>query len=215
MGLDLLVEGCAKPGFESEWRHLLERSFAGGEPSETDIARFQEISIPGHERIGAPRVGFDGTADAWIIERQNAKSPEEVAAVLKEFHGYYVLRLVKCDGVPDYSNSGLYNEVDETSFRGAFLNDCRDVLDEHLLDDAWNSKLPEAAVSYGQALLAAGDAARAAGLSPQPRRTFLSRIGLAKTVAPVATAEQLDIVRAAGRWFIFWGERGHAIRAWF
>jgi hypothetical protein len=31
----------------------------------------------------------------------------------------------------------------------------------------------------------------------------------------MALAEQLDIVRAAGRWFIFWGERGHPIRAWF
>lgn len=215
MGLDLVVEGCAKPGCESEWRRLLERFFAGKEPSEADIARFQEISIPGYERIGAPRVGFDSTADAWIIERQNAVSPEDVAAVLKKFHGYYVLRLVKCDGVPDYSNGGLYDGGDETSFRGAFLNACREVLAKDLLNEAWNSKLPEAAMSYGQALLAAADAVGTAGVSPQPRRTFLSRIGLAKTAAPVAIAEQLDIVRAAGRWFIFWGERGHAIRAWF
>jgi hypothetical protein len=27
MGLDLVVEGCAKPGYEKEWRRLLERSF--------------------------------------------------------------------------------------------------------------------------------------------------------------------------------------------
>jgi hypothetical protein len=215
MGLDLVVEGCAKPGCESEWRRLLERFFAGKEPSEADIARFQDVSIPGYERIGAPRVGFDSAADAWITERHNAKSPEDVAAVRKKFHGYYVLRLVKCDGVPNFSNGGLYEGVDETSFRGAFLNDCRDVLDKQLLSDAWNSKLPEAAISYGQALLAAADAAEAAGVSPQGRRTLLSRIGFAKTVAPVAIADQLDIVRAAGRWFIFWGERGHAIRAWF
>jgi hypothetical protein len=215
MGLDLVVEGCAKPGCESEWRRLLERFFAGKEPSEVDIARFQDISIPAYERIGAPRVGFDSAADAWIAERQNAKSPEDIAAVLKQFHGYYALRLAKCDGVPNYSNGGLYNGVDETSFRGAFLSDCGDVLDKHLLNDAWNSKLPEAAISYGQALLAAADTADAAHVSPQLRRTFLSRIGLAKTVEPEAIAEQLDIVRAAGRWFIFWGERGHAIRAWF
>jgi hypothetical protein len=215
MGLDLVVEGCAKPGCEPEWRRLLERSFAGEEPSEADIARFRDISIPGHERIGAPRVGFDSAADAWIAERQNAQSPEDVAAVLQKFHGYYVLRLVKCDGVPHYSNGGLYDGADETSFRGAFLNDCRDVLSEDLLNDAWNSKLPEAAVSYGQALLAAADAAEAASASPRPRRSFLARIGLAKTVDPVPIAEQLDIARSAGRWFIFWGERGHAIRAWF
>ena len=99
MGLDLVVEGCAKPGNELEWRRLLERSFAGQEPSETDAARFQEISIPGYQRIGAPRVGFDSAADAWMIGARKATTPEDVAAILKEFHGYHVLRLVKCDGV--------------------------------------------------------------------------------------------------------------------
>ena len=114
-----------------------------------------DISIPRYERIGAPRVGYDTTANAWITERQNAQSPEDVAAVLKEFHGYYVLRLVQCDGVPKYSNGGLYDGADETSFRGAFLNDCQDMLGEDLFNDAWNSKLPATAVSYGQPLLAA------------------------------------------------------------
>jgi hypothetical protein len=41
----------------------------------------------------------------------------------------------------------------------------------------------------------------------------LARLGLAKE--PMAITEQLDIVRTAGRWVIFWGERGHPIRAWF
>lgn len=214
MGLDLVVENCAKPGHEPEWRRILERFFAGHEPSEEDIARFPKISIPGYQRVGAPRVGFDSAADAWIIEARDAKTSEEVAAVLKEFHGYYVLRLVKCDGVPKYSNGGLYDGVDETSFRGSFFKGCQDVLGKDLLDEAWNCKLPEAAISYGQALLAAADVAQTAGLAPKPRRTILSRLGLAKTPEPVAIVEQLDIVRAAGRWFIFWGERGHAIRAW-
>jgi hypothetical protein len=206
MGLDLVVEGCAKPGHEPEWRLLLERSFAGEELSQAEVARFQEICIPGHQRIGAPRVGFDSAADAWIIEVQEAKTPEDVAAVLKEFHGYYAVRLVKCDGVPDYSNGTLCEEIDETSFRGAFLLDCPDVLGEDLLVEAWNSKLPEAAIWYGEALLAAAAIAEAADVP---------LVGLAKTAETVAVAEQLDIVRAAGRWFIFWGQRGHAIRAWF
>jgi hypothetical protein len=215
VGLDLVVEGCAKPGHEPEWRRLLERSFFGQDLSEADIARFQEINIPGYVRIGAPRVGFDSAADAWIIEARKAKTPEDVAAVLKEFHGYHVVRLVQCDGVPNYSSGGLYDGVDETSFRGAFLNDCRDVLSNDLLNEAWNSKLPEAAIRYGEALLAAADAAETAGVAGKPRRTILSLVGLAKAAEPVPVAEQFDIVRAAGRWFIFWGQRGHAIRAWF
>jgi hypothetical protein len=214
MGLDLVVEGCPKPGHEQEWRHLLELSFTEAELSEKDIARFREISIPGHERIGAPRVGTDLAANEWILKVRNARTPDEVTAVLKEFDGYFVVRLVDCDGVPKYSNAGLYDGADETSFRGYFLKECQDVLGKNLLDDAWNHKFPEQAVSYGKALLLAADAASGKA-KPKVRRTILSRLGLAKAPEPVPLSEQVDIVRAAGRWFLFWGERGHPVRAWF
>jgi hypothetical protein len=92
MGLDLIVEGCAKPGDEREWRHLLERSFAAEELSQAEIVRFQEISIPGYARISAPRVGQDRTANEWILDRK-PRTPEEAAAVLKESEGYYAVRL--------------------------------------------------------------------------------------------------------------------------
>ncbi len=215
MGLDLLVEGCAKPGHEQEWRRLVKRSFADEELSKAEAARFQEICIPGYERIGAPRVGHDSAANRWILEARKAKTPEDEAAVLKEFEGYYVVRLVECDGVPKYSHGNLYEGADETSFRGAFLNDCQDVLSKDLLNEAWNHKFPEEAVAYGKALLAAADAAQAAGKAPKRRRTLLTRLRLAKEREPIAIEQQLDIVRAAGRWFIFWGERGHPVRAWF
>ncbi len=215
MGLDLIVEGCAKPGHEDEWRQLLERSFADKDLSEAEVARFGEISSPGYERIGAPRVGYDNAANQWILKAQNAKTPEDTAAVLEKFEGYYVVRLVECDGVTKYSHGGLYEGADETSLRGAFLKDCQDVLSKALLNEAWNHKFPDAAVAYRKALLAAAKAAEASVRAPDGRRTLLSRLGLAKEPEQVAIAEQLDIVRAAGRWFIFWGERGHPVRAWF
>ena len=214
MGLDLVVEGCAKPGHEREWRELLERSFADEKLSEAEVARFQEISIPGYQRIGAPRVGYDSSANDWLLEARKPKTPEEAAAVLKEFEGYYVVRLVKCDGVPEYSNGGMYDGADETTFRGSFLKNCEDVLDNDLLNDAWNHKLSDEAVVYGKTLLAAADAAEAAGQTLR-RRSLLSRLGLAKEPEPIPIADQMDIVRSAGRWFVFWGERGHPIRAWF
>lgn len=215
MGLDLTVEAAPKQGYEREWRRLLERSFADEELSEADLARFQEISVPGYALIGAPRVGHDPAANEWIISAKEARTPEQAAAVLKEFDGFYVVRLVACDGVPKYSSGGLYEGADETSFRGAFLNDCRDVISKSVLNEAWNHKFPEQAVAYGKALLAAADSAQAAGKEPQRHRTLLSRLGLAKESEPVELVDQLNIVRAAGRWFIFWGERGHPIRAWF
>jgi len=214
MGLDLVVEGCAKPGYEMEWRGLLERSFADEELSEAEIAHFKEISVPGYQRIGAPQVGRDSAANQWILDARKATTPEKVASVLKKFDGYYVLRLVKCDGVPMYSHGDLYEGADETSFRGAFLKDCQDVLSKALLEDTWNHKFPEQAVAYGKRLLAAADAAEAGSRVPTPRRRLLSRLGLSREREPVAIAHQLDIVRSAGRWFVFWGERGHAIRAW-
>lgn len=218
MGLDLVVEGCAKPGHEAEWRRLLDRSFDDGGEIEAERERFREISIPPYERIGAPRVGFDKAADDWIIERTNA-APEEIPEVLKDFHGYYVLRLVQCDGVPEYTHGGLYEGVDETSFRGAFLDGCKDVLAASLIEEAWGHKFPEEAVRYGRALLAAAAEASGAGTRPTPpedRPGLLARFGLGKKKPPsLPLEEQIDIVRSAGKWFIFWGERGHAIRAWF
>lgn len=215
MGLDLIVEGCARAGHEAEWRRTVERAFADEQLTEAEVARFQEISVAGYERLGAPRVGSDSAADDWIIEARKATTPAEIEATLKEFDGHHVLRLVTCDGVPPYSNGGLYDGVDETSF----LASCGDVLGKDLIARAWDHKLPEAAVSYGQALLASAAAAAAAGppsRAPSQKRGLLARLGLTKP-PPEASPfqEQLEIARAAGRWFVFWGERGHPIRAWY
>lgn len=218
MGLDLVVEGCAKAGHEVEWRRALENAFENIPVSDANLARFAEISMAGYERIGAPRVGYDSAADAWIIEVRNATTPDQTAETLKEFHGHYAIRLVKCDGVPKYSHGGLYDGVDETSFRGAFLGACTAVLGNDLIEKAWEHRFPEQAIDYGLALLAAASAAAAAGpqvVAPAPKRGLFSRlIRPSKAHDQMPFEEQLDIVEGAGRWFLFWGERGHAIRAW-
>lgn len=217
MGLDLIVEGCAKRGHEEEWRRAVEAAFSGGDVTDAEVERFAEISIPPYQRLDAPRVGYDEAANAWIIEAANAKSAEEIATLLKDSHGYYALRLVECDGVPKYSHGGLYEGLDETSFRGAFLTDCGDVLEQRLIDEAWGHKLPDDAIAYGRALLAAAAAAPTeVAPRPPPKTGLLARLGLAKKpLERIPVDEQREIVEAAGRWFIFWGERGHPIRAWF
>lgn len=213
MGLDLVPEGCAKPGFETEWRQILQRSF-DDEAQDEDQARFNEISIPPHERVGAPRVGFDPSADEWIIRASKVQTPEQEVELLEEMQGYYVLPLVECDGISKYTHAGLYDGVDETSFRGAFLDDCRDVLSRALIEKAWDHKFPEEAVAYGLELLAAADAAPREQI--QEKSGLLARLGLGKKQQDSPSIEeQLDIVRSAGRWFVYWGERGHPIRAWF
>lgn len=213
MGLDLVVEGCAKAGHEVEWRRLIERVFANDELLDADIARFNEISTPAYENVGAPRVGYDAAADAWIIKAQQAQTSDEIAQTLMQFHGHYVLQLVECDGLPVYSNACFYDGVDETSFRGSFLEDCTNVISDEILAQAWEHKVPEAALDYGRALL---EAAYAAETSPrEKRKSLLSRLSFSKPAATLPLQEQMDIVRAAGQWFMFWGERGHPIRAYF
>lgn len=213
MGLDLVVEGCAKAGHEVAWRRLIERVFANDELSDADLARFNEISTPAYENVGAPRVGYDAEGDAWIIKAQQAQTSDEIAQTLIQFHGHYVLQLVECDGLPVYSNACLYDGVDETSFRGSFLEDCTNVISDEILAQAWEHNLPEAALDYGRALL---EAAHAAETSPrEKRKSLLSRLSFSKPAATLPLQEQMDIVSAAGQWFIFWGERGHPIRAYF
>ena len=211
MGLDLVVEGSARKGHELEWREILERSFRD-QAKEADAARFVEISTPPYERIGAPRVGTDPAADDWIIKASGAVTPEQIATVLKQYEGYYVLRLLECDGIPKYSHGGLYDGVDETSFRGAFLGDCRDVLSTGHIEQAWGHKLPEEAISYGRSLLDAAEDAESRSEPSSPQLAIFSMFAPKKRdPSPIPVEEQLDIVRSAGRWFIFWGERGHAI----
>lgn len=217
MGLDLIVEPASKPGHEGEWRGAVERTFANDQLSDAELARFAEITVPAYERIGAPRVGLDAAANEWIIEVRQATTPEAVATVLKDFDGYYVLRLAESDGLPKYSHAGLYEGVDETSFRGDFLKGCDSVLPKKLSEQAWEHKMPDAAVEYGRALLASVESVTLNGPRPaEPTKAgLLSRLGLGKKAQEaVPLEEQLDIVRTAGRWFVFWGERGHPIRAW-
>jgi len=225
MGLDLIPESAAKPGHEAEWRQILEQVFKGEEISKADTERFRAISIPSYAQVGAPRVGYDAAADAWILEVRNARTADEKAQILKLFHGHYALPLVKCDGLPEYSHANLYDGVDETSFRGKTLELCGDVLAAEDIEGAWSHKFPEDAIRYGQALLAAADVAEAQGAPapkeppPEPAKPgLLTRLFGKKEVAEpqrVPFAEQLKIVRSAGRWYLFWGERGNAIRAWF
>jgi hypothetical protein len=224
MGLDLLVEGGAKPGHEAEWRQLITRVFNDEPISDAEIERYQEISVPSYEQVGAPRVGYDPAADAWIIEARQAKTPDEIKQVLETFHGHYALPLVTCDGLPKYTHANLYEGVDETSFRGKALELCEDVLTAECIGEAWAHKLPEDAISYGKRLLAMADAAEAAGPPPAkpakpepPKRGLFARLFGGKKEPepePMAWEEQLDIARTAGRWYVFWGERGGAIRAW-
>jgi hypothetical protein len=212
VGLDLCVEGRAIPGHEAEWESIIRRFFSEEELSEDEIERFQSISLPAYATLGAPRVGSDAAADDWIADRMADRMSREQA--IAEYNGYYALALIESDGLPKFTNSGLYEGVDDTSFRGKFLESCTMVLRKGLIEEAWNHRMPEEAVAYGKSLLAAvTDARNGNTLIPRKPSMLRSFFGSPPEIIPLD--EQLDIVETAGRWFIFWGSRGHPIRAYY
>lgn len=219
MGLDLFPAGRPKPGFEAKWSALMQKLYDGDTETEEESERRFEISVLPHDDVGAPKVGEDAAADAWLLAQPGRDPGKSDADILAEMRGYRVLALLRgaCDGIPEFTHAGLYDGVDETSFRGKFLEACEDLVGKELVTMAWTDCMrPDEAVDYGEQLLAAADRAAAAGPPPPkpPKKSWWS--GKPKAAAPgMSFEEQLEILRSAGRWYIFWGSRGHPIQAWY
>ncbi len=214
MGLDLVPQSISRPGHEAEWRAFIERSFREEEFTDEEVERFGEIGIPPFANIGAPRVGIDKDANDWIIEQRQLKTEGEVEACLKEFYGHYAIELIGPPGVPVYTNGGAYDGIDRTSFRGAWLTSCEPLFGKKILEEAWEHRWPDEAISYGRTLLKIVGAAEAGKPTLHPHKhSFFD--WFFKPEEPAPFSEQIDIVRAAGEWFVFWGERGHPIKAWY
>lgn len=218
MGLDLIPVPKARPGHETEWFGLAEPLLRGKALSDEEMERFRTVSILPEETLGAPVVGRDRQADAWLHAFRGATAPEEQRRLVEEFSGRPVYELVDCDGVPPYSNGDVSDRVDRASFRGDLLDLCVDVIDMKTAERAWKSKLPEHVLDYGRVLAEAAETAAERGplyRPPEKPRGFLAALFARPAPPPMPFDEQLRIVRAASRWFLYWGERGHPVQAWF
>lgn len=216
MGLDLVPLGKAKPNMELEWQKCMEVLYADP-TAETEEQRLRrlELSVLPYECVGAPRVGEDPDADEWILAK---KKPDETLTdkeLLRRAQGYYVLALAPpCDGLPQYSHADLYEGVDATSFRGAFLDDCTDYLDKKTLEQAWTDVMrPEEALAYGQQLLSIATSEPTQRASSN--RGLLSKLFGRKSTSSVSNEEQQEILNSAGKWYIYWASRGHPIHAYY
>lgn len=236
MGLDCVAMGRARPEHQEEWTRLMETYYRVGADcvEESDRERLMAISTPTYETLGAPRVGQDPEANAWALQRFKRKPEQSEAEFIAKLAGYYVVALVECDGVPRYSAGSLNREIDETSLRGDMLKFCDRILSHEEIYVAWTSVMrPEKAMEYGDTLLAAAGRARRGELLPEPppppppptpKPTWLQRLFGVKPAAQaqpivhldtLSIDEQIDVVEVAGRWYRFWGSRGHPIWAWF
>lgn len=231
MGLDWLAGNRPKPGHEQEFAALLVKSRGDEGISDEQREHFEEISIPAYSQVGAPQVGTDRIADAWVLwgvrskAHSDAGNPDELPfepdapradqpddeherEVLEEMAGYYVLELAPpCAGLPAYS-MGVYGEVDLTSFRGKVLHDCESLLGEELLSRAYETQTPEELVDYGSRLL---DLAR----SFAAERGCQHVEHLDEPPEPGSDESRAHILFAAARWCTFWGGRGHYLDPWY
>jgi hypothetical protein len=237
MGLDWKPPAKPKSGHEAEfetlWRQLNEAAgilrptaaqgfwsglFRSTPKFDQDaaIARFQEITVPPYENLGAPVVGHDAEADAWVLSRHangslNLPEGSTTAQTLADFQGFHVLDLLpECDGFPVYTHADMYDGVDQTSFRGKFLESCTQVIGKDLLKRAWEPILARDLADYGGALRACAD-------------QFAIKSGNSKVIGNWAfewkdegdLASQLHVVDQAARWCLFWSMRGHGLEPYF
>ena len=213
MGLDWNPGNRRRPGFEAEfWRladGIRDERIKEGSPEHD---RFFEISIAAFETLQTPRVGSDPNADEWI-RRKYHQQPQQMSETewVRRFRGFHVVELVPpCDGLPRYTNGSPGGYVELYSFRAQFLRDCESFVPPRLLDAAYESKPPDATVAYGRELLSAGEAfAQGNGLDPK------YCVASDEDLGAKSQRYQADIVLSAGRWCIFWGERGHLLDAYW
>jgi len=231
VGLDWNPLARPKPGAEAEFDRLLAALVAGTVERGPGLfarmlpprkltkaelterrARFQEISEPPFATLGAPRVGFDEAADAWLRERLDKDGKlAEFEETQRKMHGYYVLALLPpCDGFPRYTHGGMYEGVDRYSFRAKFLDDVETIIGSDLHAKAYTRMSARQLAAYADELDAEA-------------RPWAARAGVAHiehaTEAPASgeddPASQADILFSAIRWCRFWASRGHGLEPWY
>lgn len=167
------------------------------------------MTISAFDTLNVPTVGIDEEATKWARLRFDKREDKSLTEeqFLARMKGFRVLALVQpCDGLPRYSNGQAGGYVEAFSFRGQFLRDCTDIIGKEALASAYVSKLPLDTISYGRDLLERAAAFAAA------HHIDLRTVHLAEDED---TEEfHLDAVQTAGRWCIFWGERGHWLEAY-
>jgi len=208
MGLDWNPANKAKDGYEEEFKKIAKKLTKGVLWGQKKLEnRFDEISVPAFESLDAPTIGKDEEALKWLRDQYDASEKEvSFEEVLNQYQGYKVFQLVlDCPGVPFYSN-GPFGYVESYSFRGQFLNDCEEIIGKKLLEEAYEYHTAEELIAYGKELLN-----KAERYAKEHNRTIPKE--------PPEDDESIEallhIVKSAGEWAVFWGEKGHGLEAYF
>jgi hypothetical protein len=223
MGLDMRPMGKPKPGFEKRYLEIFEMVSQDKIPQPSFLDKLKGKKLPTkeelleewlanqiqtYETIKAPRVGRDKEADEWIKKKylETDKSVSE-SEFIKQHDGFYVIELAKeTDGVPVY----IALQQDENVFRGQFMQDCVDLIGEDLVNEAWETKLADATLDYGQRLMTAADR-----IANEKNLQFLKDQRLPPDTDEDSIESKLHIVYSLAKWLIFYGKNGHGYEADF
>jgi len=223
MDLDLRPLGRPKLGYEKRFVEIYEMIMQKRIPKPTFLDKLLRRKIPTEEDllqemfdnqvdysglIRAPRVGRDREANNWIKKKysESDKSVSE-SDLLKINDGFYVLDLAKeSDGVP------FYNAVpeDKSAFRAQYLLDCVDLIGEDLVCEAWDTKLADATLDYGQRLMTVADR-----IGNENNLQFLKNLRVPPNTDEDSIEFKLHVVYSLAKWLIFYGKNGHGYAADF
>lgn len=223
MGLDMRPMGKPKKGFEKRFEEIfrmietdnipkpsfLDKISGKKYPTKEElIQEWFDNQISTYETIKAPMVGKDREANDWIKKRyEELEEKPPLNEFLNEHEGYYVIPLAKeQDGVPCYIGLGQ----DENVFRGQFLVDCVDILGEDLVNEAWNTKLAEETLDYGNRLMNVADK-----IAKENNLEYLKEQRMPPDVDEETLEKKLHIVFTLAKWLQFYGKNGHGYEADF
>jgi len=223
MGLDMRPMGKPIKGFEKRFVEIFEMVTQNKIPQPTFLDKLKgkktttkdellqewlENQIQSYETIKAPRVGQDQEADEWIKAKYNElEQKQPLDDFLMDHEGFYVIELAKeQDGVPVY----IALEQDENVFRGEFLRDCEDILGEDLMSEAWNTKMADETLDYGNRLMIIADK-----LAEQNNLQYLKLQRIPPETDEDSLESKLHIIFSLAKWLIFYGKNGHGYEADF
>ena len=224
MGLDMRPLGKPIPGCENRFIELfnmlsndelpepsfMDRLLGCQSPTRSELLEeWNEIQIPSYETIKAPRVGRDKEADDWAINNYNElQDKPSFDEYMDDMDGYYVVELAReLDGVPVYFSLGEEANV----FRGEFLADCEDLIGEDLVNEAWESKLADETLDYGNRLMAVAEE-----IAAENHMEYLKEQRLPpEDDDPDSLESQLHILFSLAKWLIFYGKNGHGYEAYY
>ena len=209
MKLDWEPLATPKRGHEQEFADLFRKLLTStGAKRDRVFQWFVDVAVPPFESVGAPRVGFDAEADAWLVARvEKSGRLHELDEIRAEMRGYHVLALLPpCEGFPVYSNSRISDDLERYAFDASQLLEARDVLGEELCARATTPMLADAHLAFGEQLLEV--ATRFARDEALPEHVATIR----EPVFPEGSKERTGhVLFAAAKWCVHWARGGHGL----